>query len=162
MKVIGVAILLGIIATISISNWEHTSKGIFTVLSSDIITTSIWISLVIFLIIHYVRNHNTEENVISEKEGLEKPIDYLQFLFTYGAIGLTLQTTSRELFAQLNFEELSKCQEMSGFDCFGFLAVIIVLSSYSYNKIKPVVLEAIKPKEKINTAPNRVGRGGPN
>lgn len=152
LKVVGVVVLLSIIAVISLSNWEQTSLFIFSILSSEKITTGIWGGLLIFLIIHYFRNRNTDDNIISEKEGLEKPIDYLQFLFTYGAIGLTLQTTTKELFAQLNFTELSKCRDLSNFDCFGFLAVIIVLSYYSYNKVEPVVMEALalRPKEKIN------------
>ena len=148
-KVLIVAIVLFIIAIHSYSNWELTSKHLMSLLSSKALTFGIWIALIITSIIHYNKNYNDTENMISDKEGLEKPIDYLQFVFTYGAIGASIQALAKETFANYNFKELSKCSDFNSLDNVSFLIVIIVLIFYSYGKIKPIIQETYIIKSKI-------------
>lgn len=147
-KTLWVIIILLVVIGISSLNWEYVSKLIFKVLDSRALTSIIWIFIILFSSVHYYKNH-TKGNTITDKTGLEKPIDYIQFAFTFSAIGMTIQTTARELFAQMNFSSNAKCSELDGYDCFGFFAVIIILVVYSYDKVKPVILETLQPKELV-------------
>lgn len=148
-KVVIVAIALLIIALYSYSNWELFSKHLMSLLGSKALTFGICIILIITSIIHYNKNYNDEENMISDKKGLEKPIDYLQFVCTYGAIGKSIQSLAKETFANYYFKELSKCSDFNVFDYVSFLMVIIVLIFYSYGKIKPIIQETYVIKSKI-------------
>lgn len=158
-KTFGVAIFLITLSLISFFQWTKVSVWLFDLLKSELLTFVIWIILIVILLIHYWKNKAKESNGISEKEGLEKPIDYLQFLFTFGAIGLTLQTIAKELFAHYNFSEFSKCIGLDGFDCFGFFAVIVVLIFYSYSNLQPIILDVFEkneetPVNEINSSRN--------
>ncbi|MBE7630468.1 hypothetical protein [Tenacibaculum piscium] len=148
-KVVGVAIFLLVISIYSYTNWNSVAKFLMTFLESKILTFGIWILLVITSVIHYNKNYDEDENMISDKEGLDKPIDYLLFVLTYGAIGSSVQVLAKETFANYNFKELSKCAEFSGFDNASFFIVIIVLIFYSYGKIKPIIQETYIVKSKI-------------
>ena len=148
-KVVGVAIVLFIISVFSYTNWNLVSTFLMKFLESKILTFAIWILLIITSIIHYNKNYNEDKNMISDKEGLDKPIDYLLFVFTYGAIGSSIQALAKETFANYNFKELSKCAEFTGFDNASFFIVIIVLIFYSYGKIKPIIQETYIVKSKI-------------
>ena len=154
-KVVGVIIILIAVIVISRNNWEFVSEQIFRILKSRTLTTVIWGFIILFSVIHYYKNH-TKGNTITEKTGLEKPIDYIQFAFTFSVIGMTIQTTARELFAQLNFAELSKCSDFDNYDCFGFFTVIVVLVVYTYGKVKPVIIETIQPKENVDSQSNDI------
>ncbi|MFD2916374.1 hypothetical protein [Psychroserpens luteus] len=148
-KVVGVAIVLFLISVFSYTNWILVSTFLMKFLESKILTFAIWILLIITSIIHYNKNYNEDNNMISDKEGLDKPIDYLLFIFTYGAIGSSVQALAKETFANYNFKELSKCVEFTGFDNVSFFIVIIVLIFYSYGKIKPIIQETYVVKNKI-------------
>jgi len=87
--------------------------------------------------------------LISDKEGLEKPIDYFQYILTYGSIGTSIQTLSKEVFLKYNFPEKQVCMYLNNFDYSTFVIVIFVLLFYSYGKIKPVIQETFVNKEKI-------------
>lgn len=148
-KVIGVAIVLGILAIASYVNWEQTSKILMRILESRVLTFSIWLILILTGIIHYYKNYEEDNNLISDKDGLDKPVDYLQFIFTFGAISTSIQILLRETFANYNFPHKSICSELTGFDNATFVIVIIVLIFYSYAKIKPIVQETYISKESV-------------
>jgi len=148
-KVIGVAIGLGIIAILSYVFWKPTSIYIMIILESKILTFFIWLILALTGIIHYYKNNAEDKNLISDKDGLDKPIDYLQFILTFGAIGSSIQILVRETFANYNFPKKSICVNFTGFDNATFVIVIIVLIFYSYGKIKPVIQETYVSKEKV-------------
>ncbi len=153
-KVIFVALILFIIAIISLVYWELVSKFIMNILKSKSVTIGGWILLTITAFIHYHKNKYDDKNFISEKEGLDKPIDYLQFVLTFGAIGTSVQVLSREVFAFYNFPELCNTNRFLGFDIVSFLIVIVVLTFHSYGKIKPVLQETYIEKNKIETKSN--------
>jgi len=157
-KVIGVAIGLGIIAILSYVFWKPTSEIIMTALESKIMTFCIWLILILTGVIHYYKNNPEEKNLISDKDGLDKPIDYLQFILTFGAIGSSIQILVRETFANYNFPEKSICSNFTGFDNATFVIVIIVLIFYSYGKVKPVIQETYISKEKIRLKENELNK----
>lgn len=148
-KVIGVALFLAVIAILSYYYWTPTSDFIMRTLESRILTFLIWLILAVTSIIHFYKNKQDNKNLISDNEGLDKPINYLQFIFTFGAIGTSIQVLSRETFANYNFLEKARCSDYSGFDNIAFIIVIAVLISYSYAKIKPVVQETYIVKRKV-------------
>ena len=154
LKVIGVAIVLAILAITSYIYWEPTSEMLMKILESRILTFLIWLVLTLTGIIHYNRNNEDDKNLISDKDGLDKPVDYLQFILTFGAIGSSVQILLRETFANYNFPEKTFCKELTGFDNITFVIVIIVLIFYSYGKIKPVVQETYISKEKVRLKEN--------
>ena len=149
LKVIIVAVLLVILAFTSYLNWELMSIYLMKFIGSRILTFGIWASLVITAGIHYNKNYDDDKNMISDKEGLDRPIDYVLFVFTYGAIGTSIQALAKETFANYNFKELSKCSDFSGFDNLSFVIVIVVLVFYSYGKIKPIIQETYIEKVKV-------------
>jgi hypothetical protein len=151
LKVVLAGIFLILVSTISYFKWRIVSSLIILILSSNILTFFLWIFLVVVSLIHYYRNSNDDKNLISDKEGLEKPIDYVQFIFTYGAICSSIQVLAKETFAHYNFKEQSKCINFTGFDNLSFVIVIIVLIFYSYGKIRPIVQETFMIKNKIRT-----------
>ncbi|MBE7671568.1 hypothetical protein F7649_10635 [Tenacibaculum piscium] len=71
-KVVGVAIFLLVISIYSYTNWNSVAKFLMTFLESKILTFGIWILLVITSVIHY--NKNYDENIISDKEDLERVV----------------------------------------------------------------------------------------
>ena len=148
-KVIGVAVVLGILAIVSYVNWEQTSESLMSILESRVLTFSIWLILILTGIIHYHKNYEEDNNLISDKDGLDKPVDYLQFILTFGAIGSSIQILLRETFANYNFPSKSICSELTGFDNATFVIVIVVLIFYSYGKIKPVIQETYISKESV-------------
>ena len=148
-KVIIVATLLLILALVSFFYWTTIALYILKILESKFLTFLIWVGLIITLIIHYNKNYDDDKNLISDKEGLEKPIDYVLFIMTYGAIGTSIQVLSKITFININFQSLSRCPDFTGFDNFSFIVVIIVLVFYSYIKIKPIIRETYINKEKI-------------
>ena len=152
LKLVLASIVLLVVALISFLNWSFVSSLIIQFLTSKILTFCIWAILTIVSIIHYFRNHEKDKNLISDKDGLEKPIDYFQFVATFGAIGSSIQILARETFASINFSKLAKCSEFSKVDIFSFFIVIIVLVFYSYNKIKPIFIETFVSKSKIRLA----------
>jgi hypothetical protein len=140
-KLVIVAIGLLVASSFSFSYWTFVSNMIMKILESKFLSFTIWAVIIITTLIHYNKNHGKDKNLISDKEGLEKPIDYIQFIFTYGAIGSSIQVLAKETFANLNFKELAKCSNFSGFDNLSFVIVIIVLIFYSYGKVKPIIEE---------------------
>lgn len=148
-KISSIAIMLIVIAIVSYTNWETVSKIILTILESRELTFIIWSVLITIGIIHYVKNHSDNKNLISDKEGLEKPIDYLQYIFTYGSIGTSIQILAKEVFLKYNFPEKQVCMYLNNFDYSTFVIVIFVLLFYSYGKVKPVIQETFVNKEKI-------------
>lgn len=156
-KLIGVALFLVVLAFVSYVNWDIMSHYLMKFLESKIFTFGIWVLIVVTSIIHYNKNCDEDENLISDKEGLDRPIDYILFIFTYGAIGTSVQALAKETFANYNFKELSKCSNFSGFDNISFVIVIVVLVFYSYGKIKPIIQETyiekvkVRPKETEST-----------
>lgn len=148
-KISSIAIMLIVIAIVSYTNWETVSKIILTILESRELTFIIWSFLITIGIIHYVKNHSENKNLISDKEGLEKPIDYFQYILTYGSIGTSIQILSKEVFLKYNFPEKQVCMYLNNFDYSTFVIVIFVLLFYSYGKIKPVIQETFVNKEKI-------------
>lgn len=153
-KVIGVAVILGILAIVSYANWELTSGIIMSILESRKLTFLIWLILILTGVIHYYKNYEEDNNLISDKGGLDKPVDYLQFILTFGAIGSSIQILLRETFANYNFPNKSICSELTGFDNATFVIVIIVLIFYSYGKIKPIVQETYISKESVRLKNN--------
>ncbi len=153
-KVIGVAIVLGVLAIVSYVYWKPTSEILMIILESRILTFCIWLTLVLTGIIHYYKNNEEDKNLISDKDGLDKPIDYLQFILTFGAIGSSIQILLRETFANYNFPNKSICNELTGFDNATFVIAIIVLIFYSYGKIKPIVQETYISKESVRLKNN--------
>lgn len=149
IKVVIIAIILVFISAGSFQKWNLISPVIMTFLESKWLTFGIWIILLVTLFIHYQKNNTAKTNLISDKEGLEKPFDYILFFFTYGAIGLSVQTLAKKTFAYYNFPNLSKCSEFTGFDNVSFVAVIIVLTIFCYEKIKPIFQETYTKKSKI-------------
>lgn len=149
LKVIIVAVFLIILAFTSYLNWELMSKYLMKFIDSKVLTFGIWVTLVVTAVIHYNKNYDDDKNLISDKEGLDRPIDYVLFVFTYGAIGTSIQALAKETFANYNFKELSKCSDFSGFDNLSFVIVIVVLVFYSYGKIKPIIQETYIEKVKI-------------
>ena len=150
-KLIFVAIGLLILAYVSFNYWRFCAPVIFDLLDSRLLTFGIWTFLGVTLFIHYQLNHSTNENQVSDKDGLERPVDYLQYGATYGAIGTSIQVISREVFANYNFPELSKCSELEWFDGVSFLAALIILSLYCYVKLKPIIQETFLIKSKVET-----------
>lgn len=150
-KVVLAGLFLILISLLSYFKWSYFSNVILCVLNSNILTFIIWVFLTITSVIHFYRNNSEDKNLISDKEGLEKPIDYVQFIFTYGAICSSIQILAKETFVHYNFKELSKCTNFSGFDNISFVIVIIVLIFYSYGKIRPIVQETFMIKNKIRT-----------
>lgn len=154
VKTIGVAIVLLFVALVSYIFWGDISPWILTILNTPILTFIIWLVLGVLLFSHFRKNKTIKNGLISDKDGLEKPFDYIQSWFTYGVIGTSIQTLSREVFARLNFPELSGCLGFSDFDSLSFGGVIIVLAIYLYAKIQPIVEEDFfihKNKIKPNT-----------
>jgi hypothetical protein len=151
IKVIIVTVFLLIIALISFKYWEYVSKFLMNVLNSKYMTVGGWVLLMITAFIHYYKNKDERKNVISDKEGLDKPIDYFMFFFTFGAIGTSIQVLAREVFAYYSFPDQCRIDSLKRFDIVSFIIVIIVLVFYCYNKIKPVLQETYIKKNKIQT-----------
>ena len=147
-KLVIAIISLFALSIISFANWVEISELIMTLLESKYLTFSIWILLILIAFFHFY-SHTNSKNLISDKEGLDKPIDYLQFVFTYSAIASSIQALSREVFAHYNFKNLSKCKDFNSIENASFIIVIIVLTFYSYGRIKPVVKDLIYSKKKI-------------
>lgn len=158
LKVVGVAIVLGVLAIISYLNWEMTAAILMSILESRELTFAIWLSLILTGIIHYNKNYEQDKNLISDKDGLDKPVDYLQFIVTFGAIGSSIQILLRETFANYNFPSKSICSQLTGFDNITFIIVITVLIFYSYGKIKPIVQETYITKESVQLKENKIDK----
>ena len=153
-KVIAVAIALLTLAGISYFNWDSFSLEILRFLDSNGLTFGIWAFLIITVIIHYQKSDKSNENRLSDKDGLEKPIDYALFVGTYGAIGTSIKTVGRELFARINVPDESLCKGFSNFDSVSFGAIVILLSIYFYHKVKPVVQETYIQIASVKPADN--------
>ncbi|MCT4636576.1 MAG: hypothetical protein N4A72_02615 [Bacteroidales bacterium] len=154
LKVVFVAIFLFSVAITSLKYWEVVSGYLFDTLNSKTLTFVIWVILIITAVIHYQKNKDDDQNLISDKDDLDKPIDYVQFVSTFGAIGTSVQVLSREVFTFFTFPDLCKTASFKGFDILSFVIVIIVLTLYCYGKVKPVLQETYIEKSKIQTKPN--------
>jgi len=151
-KLIVAIISLFVLSMFSFANWSNVSFFIMKLLESRYLTVGIWILILLIAIFHFYSH--TNKNLISDKEGLDKPIDYVQFVFTYSAIASSIQALSREVFAHYNFKTLSKCKDFNGIENVSFIIVIIVLTFYSYGRIKPIVKDLIYNKKKIRIDTN--------
>lgn len=148
-KLSSVAIVLIVLALVSYVYWKYVSVFILSILESESVTFILWLLLIITAIIHYYKNHSDNKNLISDNEGLEKPLDYGQFVFTYGSIITSIKILAKEIFTKYYFPDIKSCMIMNDFNYTTFILVVIVLSSYSYSKIKPVFQETYIKKEKI-------------
>lgn len=149
IKIIIVAVLLLILSLLSFLYWDKIAIYILHFLESQILTFLIWIGLIITLLIHYHKNYDDDENLISDKDGLDKPIDYALFIMTYGAIGTSVQVLSKITFININFKELTKCPDFTNFDNISFIVVIIVLIFLTYSRVKPIIRETYINKKKV-------------
>jgi uncharacterized membrane protein len=149
-KLIIAALLLFISAIAAYYNWDFMKLLIAGFLKSPLLTLGIWALIVIVSIIHYINNHSQELNSINDKEGLERPLDYLQFIGTYATILTSAQTFGREFFFQWNFPNETNCKNFSEFDKICMISCVFVLIYYSFLKIKPVVGEAFKKRATIH------------
>ena len=141
-------ILLTLIASLAFYNWEWLSNTIMVGLKSSWLTFGFLTFLIVPTVIHFFRFNHSSEDTISNKSVFERPLDYLQFLVTYGAILLSIQAIARELFAYLNFPAEARCLDISVYDGFGFGATLIVLTTYSYAKVKPVFQQTFASERK--------------
>ena len=138
----------------SFSFWTEVSMIIMNVLNSHLLTVILFILVAVITFFHYQKYNHEKNDKISSKDGLEKPIDYLQFLFTHAGILISVQALTRETFAHFNFPELSQCEKFSSFDSFGFIAAIVVLTIYSYAKIQPVIQDTYINKVHVKNSAN--------
>lgn len=148
-KLIIVALLLFSSAVTAYYSWDVLKFGIAILLKSPILTLAIWASISIIAIMHYFNNHTEEPNSINDKEGLEKPMNYFQFIGTYATILTSAQTFSKEFFLQWNFPNETNCKNFTEFDRICIVSCIFVLMYYSFVKIRPVFEEAFKKKAKV-------------
>lgn len=154
LRLIYVALLLLLLFFSAFFAWEYVKFFIVLFLKSPILTVSIWFFLTIIAIVHYINNINKEPNSINDKEGLEKPMDYLQFVGTYATILSSAQTFAKEFFMQWNFPNETNCKNFNDFDKICIISCVFVLVYYSFIKIAPICSEAFKKKSPVTSDNN--------
>jgi hypothetical protein len=154
-KFIIIAVILIGLSIVLFRFWNTIAPSIMRILNSDLLTFGIWSLLVVTSWMHYHRNKEIEQNPISDKKGLERPIDYISFITTIGAIGTTIQVLGKELFAYYNFPSMCKTTNFNGLDMVSFGIAIAVLILYSYGKMIPVIEETYTKRNKINSIPEK-------
>ena len=148
-RLIFVAIMLMALSLGAYYYWGVIKYWISSTLKSEILTVIIWIFLTTVLAIHFYIYRASNVNVISDKDGLEKPLDYLQFTGTYGVILTFAKTFSCEFFLQWNFPGESQCSNLGFFDKICMISCVFVLINYSFYKIWPVLEDIFIKKVSI-------------
>lgn len=130
--------------------WDSMKYGILVGFQAKVTTFFLWAFVTIISILHYLNNINESTTAVNDKgSALEKPLDYLQFVGTYTTILSAAQTLGREFLLLTNFPEQSNCKNFNDFDKICFVSCVIVLISYAYVKMKPVVFEAFVKKQQV-------------
>lgn len=149
LKLIFVTLLLLVSALAAYYYWTIMKEWILGTLKSEVLTFLIWAFLVVICLIHFVIYRSDESNVISDKDGLEKPLDYFQFVGTYGVILTFAKTFGCEFFVQWNFPEASNCNNFNKFDQICMISCVVLLINYSAHKIYPVLEDIFVKKVSI-------------
>ncbi len=149
INLIVVALLLFLVSIVAYVFWNTIKYLICNILESGVMTAIIWILLFVIAIIHYFNNNIEDKNLINDREGLEKPFDYLQFVGTYGVILTSAQRLGKEFFLQWNFPDVTSCKNFTNIDNISLLCCVFVLVHYSFIKVSPIAIEAFTKKSPI-------------
>ena len=151
LKLIFVTLLLLVSALVAYYYWVILREWILGTLKSDLLTFLIWTFLVVISLVHFFIYNEKKSNAISDKDGLEKPLDYFQFIGTYGVILTFAKTFGCEFFVQWNFPEMSQCDNFNKFDQICMVSCVFLLINYSLQKIYPVLEDIFIKKVSIQS-----------